>query len=146
MVYLFLDFFGVTHPVSAQGEYFRPMNITALEQAVAGYEVRIVVTSTWRFMMSLDELRAALSSVLGPLVIGSTPRTGGVFRRYARQAEVEAFLRERSQEGVHWIAIDDNPGYYRPDAPLYVTDGRRGFTTEDVERFRERVIQLFAGE
>jgi len=32
MLYLFLDFDGVTHPVSAQGKYFRQKNIKALEE------------------------------------------------------------------------------------------------------------------
>ena len=76
---LFLDFDGVLHPTTdgtnAEGVVrivhfgWLPLLASVLER----HHVRIVVHSTWRYTYDIDELRALLS-VLGPRVIGATPR------------------------------------------------------------------------
>ena len=64
MFYLFLDFDGVLHPISAQGRYFRPENIKPFEHAIDGLNPRIVISSTWRLDKSLKEIKKLLGLLL----------------------------------------------------------------------------------
>lgn len=97
MFYLFLDFDGVTHPVSANGRYFREENIQALEAALDGYDAKIVISSTWRLDKSLIEIKRLLGSKLGEKVFGITPEVEDPFLHSPRQAEVELYL---AQDGL----------------------------------------------
>ena len=64
---LFLDFDGVLHPASAYAT--APFSrATLLDEALAGVEVQLVVSSSWRFHHSLEAIRSRLPRGLaGPL-------------------------------------------------------------------------------
>ena len=70
MTTLFLDFDGVLHSMSGyRDEAF--CKLPLLEDLISDVEVDIVVSSSWRFQHSLDELRTLLGK-LGSKVIGAT--------------------------------------------------------------------------
>lgn len=142
MFYVFLDFDGVTHPSSANGSYFREENIQALEVALDGYDAQIVISSTWRLDKPLRELRTLLGPKLGEMVVGITPEVDDPFLHNPRQAEVELYLSQDGVEPWPWLAIDDNPAFYRDDAPVMLTDSQKGFQPSDVSLFREVVDEL----
>ena len=67
---LFLDFDGVLHSMSGyRNEPF--CRLPLLEEVLVNADVDIVISSSWRFQYSLDELKGKLSQ-LGPKVVGTT--------------------------------------------------------------------------
>jgi hypothetical protein len=82
-------------------------------------DLHIVITSTWR----LDKPLRKLTEYLGPIgkyVESVTPEMNKPFTKYIRQLEVERYLLEQSIAHLPWVAIDDTPAFYRPDAPTYL--------------------------
>jgi len=69
---IFLDFDGVTHPVSGSTP-FQLDCLNALAKAVSQLDAEIVITSTWRLDRSIDELRALLGNDIGDRIIDATP-------------------------------------------------------------------------
>ena len=142
MFYLFLDFDGVLHPVSAQGRYFRPENIKSLEQAIFELNPRIVISSTWRFDKSLEEIKELLGDTIGSCVVGMTPEFEDPFVHHPRHLEVEMYIEKNDISNMPWVAIDDTSAFYKEGAPLLVTDSRTGFTQNDIEKFRHLVMRV----
>ncbi len=102
---LFLDFDGVLHPASAyQTRAF--CHAPALAECLQPYACDLVISSSWRFNYSLDELRNLLPSALAHRVIGMTgPAHIG---RYARHHEILAFLQGSGDFPTgSWRAMDD---------------------------------------
>jgi len=99
------------------------------------YGASIVIASTWRLAYSLDELRGFFPADLGNRIEGKTPE---LIRQadYARHREVRAYLRRRRLQDSPWIAVDDDPGQFRPGAPLIDVDPARGFDAVCAARLR----------
>lgn len=135
-LYVFLDFDGVTHPVSANNNYFRSDCIQYIYSAINIYNPKIVITSTWRLDVELKQMTSHLDN-LDQYVVGSTPEINEPFTKHIRQLEVEKYLSVNNIKRVPWVAIDDNAVFYRDDAPVYITDGREGFTQDDIKPLRE---------
>ena len=89
----FLDFDGVTHPVTSNGRHFQADNIIPLTRYLLGLskDLQVVISSTWRLDMELEEIKKNLG-VLGNYVIGKTPEYYDPDITYERQAEVELYL------------------------------------------------------
>ncbi len=104
--YIFTDFDGVLHPVTAK-ECERFSNAGKLLEAIAGYEdeVRVVITSSHRHGYELSALKALLPRPLAKLVVGITPRCKGKFPRYE---EIRAYI-DQHAPGADWCALDDEP-------------------------------------
>ena len=67
---LFLDFDGVLHSMS--GYHDQPFcRLPLLEEVLVNADVDIVISSSWRFQYSLDELKGKLGQ-LGSKVVGAT--------------------------------------------------------------------------
>lgn len=101
---LFLDFDGVLHPASAYAT--APFSrAPLLEEALAGFEVRLVVSSSWRFHHSLPEIRSRLPRALASRLVGTTgdPHLG----QHARYHEIHAWLGGVS-DAAPWRALDDS--------------------------------------
>ena len=98
---LFLDFDGVLHSMSGyRDEPF--CRLPLLEEVLINTDVDIVISSSWRFQYSLDELKDKLGR-LGPKVVGMTgdPHVGS----YPRFNEILKHA-ETHQIG-NWRALDD---------------------------------------
>lgn len=131
---LFLDFDGVLHPFfpradlpDAENQHlsYVPRFAAVLRDHPA---VRVVIASDWRKHHTLDELRSLLGPELGQRVIGTTPVLDKVGMDWTghRQREAMAFLQAEDLIGVRWIALDDDPENYLPEAPLILcVDGFR---------------------
>lgn len=101
---LFLDFDGVLHPASAyQTRAF--CHAPTLAQCLAPYDCDIVISSSWRFSHSLDEIRSLLPRELALRVTGVTgPAYVG---RHARYVEILRYLSGSRLPNGSWRALDD---------------------------------------
>jgi len=131
---IFLDFDGVTHPVSGS-QPFQLACLDALAETFNQLDADIVITSTWRLDRSIDELRTFLGSEIGDRVIGVTPDLDlDPFLKWPRVREVVAWLENNRSENEVWAAIDDEEGNY-PAGYSYLSNRRTGFIETDVIPF-----------
>ena len=74
---LFLDFDGVTHPDPCDaGQHFTRLPL--IEEVLRPYPAcKIVISSSWRAVHPLDEMRTFFADDMRPRVIGVTPEYGG---------------------------------------------------------------------
>lgn len=100
---LFLDFDGVLHPTHFAGE--DPLNRAhLLEASLAGSDLGIVISSSWRFTHSLEKLQKLLPNSISNLVIGVTGAP--VIGKHPRYQEIQAFLQSHGRS--NWRALDDS--------------------------------------
>jgi hypothetical protein len=90
-------------------------------------DVRIVICSTWRLALPLDEIRSHFSADVAARIIGTTPDLYEEDEAYVRHKEVQAFLRKHGGEQDLWMAIDDAAEHYPPGSPLLLVDSGKGF-------------------
>ncbi len=108
---LFLDFDGVLHKFGepALDEYFRLLPnpnlfcwLPILEGLLAPYpEVRIIVSSDWRYIVDNENL----VKLLGPL----GGRFAGIVENYQSSRALEILLDARRRGLQSWLAVDDHP-------------------------------------
>ena len=88
-------------------------------------DVKVVITSSWREAFSLAELRNHFSPDIAARIVGVTPssqsRDG-----FCRHREVLAYLKRNDAASDWWVAVDDDPGHYPPDAPVLLVDSATG--------------------
>jgi hypothetical protein len=75
-------------------------------------------------------------------VVGITPEIGDPFMKHVRQSEVELYLHQNNLSSESWIAIDDTESFYRFNATLILTDGRKGFSDNDGVLLRKMLQNL----
>jgi Swiss Army Knife RNA repair-like protein len=124
---IFLDFDGVLRPKASTPMVFDPDCLARFEAAVRALpRARIVVTSSWRDLFDLSEIRARFSSDLALRVLGVVGHalTSDDFPRHR---EVLAYLKDHGLEAEPWVAVEDDPAAYPPGAPVVLTDSERGF-------------------
>ena len=137
---VFLDFDGVTHPVSGSTP-FRPDCLEALSCATSELNTHIVITSSWRLEYNLDELKLLLGDELGSRVIDVTPELDqDPFLHWPRAREVLKWLIQNRMHDKPWVAIDDEEGNY-PAGYSYITDRQTGFTNRDIPLLLEHAKQ-----
>jgi len=116
---LFLDFDGVLHP-RAPGEALFS-NLPRLEAVLRDFAfLEVVITSTWREDMSLEELRAKFSPDIQHRVIGTTPVIEIEFPagpHGSREEEIHLFLEQENHHIRPWVALDDEEKLFRPRCP-----------------------------
>lgn len=101
--------------------------VANLERYVAELEnefsvVEIVITSTWRTALSLDEIRAHFPPALRLKIVGVTPSFPG--RDRSRHEEILAYL--RGLEETKWLAIDDRAEEFAPGLTNLLRDPEMG--------------------
>jgi hypothetical protein len=100
---LFLDFDGVLHPTHFAGESpFSRAHL--LEETLAQFAPKIVVSSSWRFTHSLEKLQKALPTAIGQLIIGAT--SSAIIGKHPRFQEIQNYL--GGYGPVDWRALDDS--------------------------------------
>jgi hypothetical protein len=101
---IFLDFDGVLHPSHFAGA--APFSrATLLEETLALFSPKIVISSSWRFTHSLASLKAKLPSYLAQRVIDVTGPA--VIGKHARYQEITAHAYSNDAL-VQWRALDDS--------------------------------------
>lgn len=146
---LFLDFDGVIFTpggcihsrMQSGGERhpkweLDPVSLSLIEYLLQKHEdMKVVVSSVWRFGNSIEELQKILGPKIGPRVIGKTPDLGGY----------------RGKEIAHYIANDIIPNYTLTDiiildddsdmnplmGYLFKTNSYNGFTFLDYSKIEE---------
>ena len=130
-MYIFLDFDGVLKPV-AQGNTPNIFNrdcLDTFENVVRLHDnIKIVISSTWKLVYSLKNIRLLFSEDIQPLVVGMTPDSYGQITPYERHKEVLAYLKQNNDEDCNWVAIDDDPEHYPKECTVILTDSYIGFT------------------
>jgi hypothetical protein len=158
---VFLDFDGVTHPDPCEpGQLFRRLPL--IEEVLREFETcQIVISSSWRVVHRLDEMRGFFAADIRYRVIDVTPEycapnghQGSLdFVQSAhRQWECEAWLHSKRLQlpqnrcaGPAWIAIDDRDYWFRPGCGnLLVTDATTGFGPDDALRLQAMLKQRMA--
>ena len=132
---LFLDFDGVLHPTLCDpSAYFS--ETSRLLASVEGFEagLGIVISSSWRFHCTTDEIMRLLCPALGKLIVGSTPNVSpGKHQRYR---EIVAFL-EMQGKSPDWRALDDSAFEFPTVCPqLILCNGRTGIDDPVITEIR----------
>lgn len=132
-VLIFLDFDGVLRRKDAPLYRFEKLLRLAFEDAVRripGGE--IVVTSTWREVAELTDLRKLFSRDVAERMVGVTPIGEG-----GRYREILTYLRATGAEGRRFVVVDDDPQSFPRGVPLLLVDPAKGFGAEEAERLVE---------
>jgi len=130
---LFLDFDGVLHPGSGVDSGFLCC-APDLEEALAGHELRIVVSSSWRFHMEMDEILGMLPPGLAQRVVGATGEAH--IGRWPRFHEIRAWV-QVNEPNARWRALDDATLEFPSLCPqLIACDPRMGFGVEQASELR----------
>ena len=143
--YIFMDFDGVTHPWG-EVEDFRCLPL--IESVVREFEeVRVVISSDWRMLFSMQKLLARFSEDIRERIVGATPHLlpkSGAELHGLREREAMVWLAQHDAEGrdAAWCALDDAPGNWMTRSRLLLTDFKRGFIEEDAVALR-RTLQNF---
>lgn len=144
---VFLDFDGVTHPDPCEVDRLF-IKLPLIEAVLRQFKAcHIVISSSWRVVHPLDEMRGYFAADMQSRVIGVTPEhraarstgTLDLVPSYARQWECEAWLHEQRLRlppgyllAAPWIAIDDRDYWFHPGcADLLSTHCQTGFTPDD---------------
>jgi hypothetical protein len=100
---LFLDFDGVLHPTHFAGQApFSRAHL--LEDILAQFAPKIVVSSSWRFTHSLQKLQKSLPTTIGQLIIGAT--STAIIGKHPRYQEIQNYL--SGYGPADWRALDDS--------------------------------------
>jgi len=100
---LFLDFDGVLHPSHFAGEapFSRAL---LLEETLALFSPKIVISSSWRFTHNLEKLQKTVPVFISSLIIGATG--AAIVGKHPRFSEIQNYL--RGYGPVDWKALDDS--------------------------------------
>jgi hypothetical protein len=133
---LFLDFDGVLHPTHFAGE--DPFNrVHLLEESLAGSDLEIVISSSWRFTHSIEKLRKLLPGSISNLVIGVTGAP--VIGKYPRYQEIQTFL--QSHGHGNWRALDDSYWEFPTPCPeLIRCNPNTGISEKQIQELRQWMI------
>ena len=105
---IFLDIDGVLRRIGSPLDVLDADCLGRFEAVVRAHpQVQIVISSSWRLLYRLDDIRARFAPDIGARIIGETPWLED--RRQASRAdEVLAYL--ASFDGMpRWVALDDQP-------------------------------------
>jgi hypothetical protein len=153
---LLMDFDGVTHPEPCEADQLF-MKLPAIEDVLREFEdCQIVISSSWRVVHPLDEMREYFAVDMRSRVVGVTPEyprsrgdSSSLAPSYERQWECERWLRnrlvwlpQRQRDSAPWIAIDDRHDWFAPGcANLLHTNAATGFGREDALRLHAMLKQ-----
>ena len=100
---LFLDFDGVLHPTSARGPGL--LSKAPLLEVINDEDCRIILSTSWRFQYSLEELCAKLPEPVSLKVIGMTG--AAYIGKHPRYYEIISYVSQLDRKPVQWRALDD---------------------------------------
>ena len=138
---IFLDFDGVLRRKDAPLYRFEKPLRLAFEDAVRRIPgAEIVVTSTWREVAGLIDLRKLFSRDVAERMVGVTPIGEG-----GRYREILTYLRATGAEGRRFVVVDDDPKSFPSGVPLLLVDPATGFGADAAKRLLEMAGAAPAG-
>lgn len=156
-MWIFLDIDGVLVPEKKFDQpvlqkdmiKFDPVCLNEFENVLRRYPTaKIVISSSWREMYSLQTISGLFSQDIAMRVVGVTPclnpRIIDTHQHIRYQAVVE-YLRQNDEENAPWVAIDDIAEFYKPDNSVVVTDAYHGFD-RDSAQILDRYLASFSGK
>lgn len=133
---LFLDFDGVLHPIfprkdrtDDENRHFVGADRLATVLDVVAPNIRIVVSSTWRYNRTLNQLRTLVGHRLGKRIIDVTPILN-LRQPGCRELEAQMWRAQNNHVGL-WFALDDVADIWTSHQKVMITDD--GF--RDAEAF-----------
>jgi hypothetical protein len=137
---LFLDFDGVLHPFSRPNGPLA--HLPHFERVLREFpDVDIVISSAWREVHSLEQLRAFFSEDIASRIVDVTPELDSMDHPFIREAEIRAWLRSAGREREAWVALDDIPSFFSPACRnLLLVDTDVGFNQRTEEQLRKRFL------
>jgi HAD domain in Swiss Army Knife RNA repair proteins len=121
-----------------------------LETVLRNYpNVNVAIASSWREMFPFEAIPPLFSPDISTRVVGATPFLDPKIIishqfEYIRYQEVLEYLRQNQAENTPWVAIDDNPKHYPPDAPIIPTDSYQGFDEKSAKVLSEYLASFQA--
>ncbi|QDD01844.1 hypothetical protein FIT69_04585 [Candidatus Methylopumilus planktonicus] len=133
--YLFLDFDGVLHP-SLCNDNDRFSKVNLLNQTFTSSSCQIIISSSWRFQFTLDQLKKMLPVSISNLVIDATGEA--LNGPYARFNEIKHWLESKQKPFSDWKALDDATNEFPPDCPnLIATKSSQGITKDQIIELKQ---------
>ena len=81
-------------------------NSYLFEDVFSNHQCNIVISSSWRFHVDLENIKLRLPDVIQPHIIGVTGKA--FIGQYARYHEIVGYLYDRDKHFVEWKALDDS--------------------------------------
>lgn len=115
---------------SREGSGFEPNSVQELKRILSATDAKIVISSTWRKLGSIETLREVFENwdISPDLILGATPITD----RGHRGTEIRHWLQSFTRNGKvvdKWIAIDDDSDFH-DDQILIQTSFETGLTSD----------------
>jgi hypothetical protein len=144
--YLFLDFDGVLHPDRYSltnydpDRVFKNNEIFSQAPILAGllteFPCQIVISSSWRFTHSLEEMKAKLPKAIAKTVVGMT---GDAYvGPHPRYNEIKEYLTSRNKSLFAWRALDDSKlEFPNGCTDLILCDPNTGITTKQIQELKK---------
>lgn len=124
---IFLDIDGVLRRLISPTNSFDKDCLEQFESAVRKCPVsKIVISSTWRLAVPLNELRSKFSPDIGKRIVGVTPEILDE-EQFERMAEIRAYLMQHKVTAIKWVAIDDDSAHFPAGSPVLITNPHKGF-------------------
>ena len=131
-IFLFLDIDGVLvplervpRPIALDKGPPRPLNSDCVQRLIDTLDafpaVQVVISSSWRLLLNIDELRAVFPAALAERIVAVTPEVS----RPDRIREIRAFLESNNCAG--FIALDDSGENFPDDIPCVTPIGTEGY-------------------
>ena len=145
MVILFLDIDGVLNSKNWYVKRYSllhrnwvheidPSSLEILKGFIERNDIKIVISSTWRFLLTIEELKEVfnkIDSTFPDVIIGATPKDYGDIRG----DEVNKWLEDFKYTGEYLIIDDDSD--FHPGQPLFQTSWETGIQLEHVHKMEE---------
>lgn len=134
---VFIDFDGVLRRDNAPRDTLDTDCVELFADCVLTHAAaRVIIVSAWRLAFSFAALRAMFPPRLAPRIEGATPllRTANINR--IRGDEVAAYLHAVGAGACRWLAVDDKPALYGPNAPVLAVDPASGFDDTAAQALR----------
>ncbi len=122
--------------------------LNAFEMVLRSYpDVKVVIASSWREMFPFEAIPPLFSPDISARVVGATPFLDPKIIishqfEYIRYQEVLEYLQHNQIEHSPWVAIDDNPKHYPPDAPIVETGAYHGFDRKAAKALSDYLASL----
>jgi len=126
---LFVDFDGVLHPTTHGSNLLSQLPL--LESAIESHDCALVISSSWRFHLEIDDLKKHFSSSVRNKIVGVTGEA--YIGAYARFHEINAYV---DLHGVSdWRALDDSYWEFPDKCPnLIRCNPNTGVTVNELEK------------
>ena len=145
--YIFLDIDGVLNNYdSPYSDYdftikMEDEAIQSLEELIATYNTKIIISSTWRENKSLDYLKNLFgnySEDVSNSIIDLTPQINFA----DRELEINTWLKDNEALNSKFIILDDRSDFQKLKGNLYLVDPYKGLKLENLQKIHSLIGKI----